>query len=504
MKKLIYNHTEENLKRTFAWSSSWYHPYESAWSIFHKFMFANKVTINDLFKIFGSESIQNKRSNVWSKKDGDLFTLEGFDEKRLQDILGFNLKANIIEESATILKILFQKHQYKVFYIDTFRFCPECIKIGYHSTFHQFKLFNTCPLHNKPLSSICPSCGGGWKNEYNLIKNEIKHPFQCQCGFLFINEDMARMFAKTWSSNSHDIRDSSLVTRLFELNAHSEKTKRIHISDCIDLTNYENPFEYLYLTVNSKEENTKHIVYKSSKNINKIKCLDKKLLSKYIFTPRHKRPNKELYFTLKATYKSIARHFRKTILKDHKKCIKSYNRSFTHSESICPFVSAYAHWRGHIEDHEINWHVHTYRKRKIAENQVDFYTRSDSDYFFNIYIELMTGLYNEKDETIYGNEPSILHYVSPDNLTITKYTFNRLFAHLLHNYLLNWLIVAHNDMGKSVHYFYSRPFMKYKNLPFYTIVYPFKDNEAAEFHIWPNKDKTIENILKKLKCPNNS
>src|ERR1035437_9692216 len=40
------------------------------------------------------------------------------------------------------------------------RYCPDCMKTGFHSILFQFPLFSRCPEHNVPLIERCPSCGG--------------------------------------------------------------------------------------------------------------------------------------------------------------------------------------------------------------------------------------------------------------------------------------------------------------------------------------------------------
>ncbi|WP_373460098.1 IS3 family transposase [Paenibacillus sp. V4I7] len=35
--------------------------------------------------------------------------------------------------------------------------CPDCMKMGYHSWLHQFALVHNCPIHQTNLINACPS-----------------------------------------------------------------------------------------------------------------------------------------------------------------------------------------------------------------------------------------------------------------------------------------------------------------------------------------------------------
>jgi hypothetical protein len=501
MVKSIINYTNSEPKITYTWNSNWYHRYESAWSIFHKFMYANEIGLTELFKIFGEKDIQNKKSKIWSGKDGDLFWLKAFDEQKLKNILGMNLREYNFMDLNAILSVFEAYNVHQLFYGQPLRFCPTCIQTGYHSIFHQFKLFNICPLHKAPLTNSCPGCDSSFPNEYNLVRNDIKHPFKCRCGYSLIDISMKRKFAKIWDSDSFLIDKTELVIKLLSLKRRSGKVNRMHISDQIDLNEYVNPFDNLHSVLAPSSDETKHIVIKSREGINKIRDLDKKQFSKYLFTTKHNSPNIELHYSMEATYKSIARRIRKTFFKKHKQCIKDHERNIS-DQGICPYVYAYAHWRGHIENLNYYWHIHSYKKRRIIDQEIDFYSRADSNYLYSVYKELVSAIYKENNKLIYDTDPYILQYINEENLTTTKYIINRLFSHLLVNYFINWLEVAKSKAEKRIVYF-NTPFRNYKGIPFYLFVYPTTDDHAAEFHFWPEKNKLLSSIPKDLKCPNN-
>lgn len=62
-----------------------------------------------------------------------------------------------------------------------FRYCPMCLRTGYHTLLHQLPWFNTCPWHACALRTGCFKCGApvatmaDWALDANLRCNACKH-----------------------------------------------------------------------------------------------------------------------------------------------------------------------------------------------------------------------------------------------------------------------------------------------------------------------------------------
>jgi len=99
----------------FTWDHSWIFDYESAWSVFEKFKFFNSFSDADLFRLFGTEVIKQKKSKTWSKKNRDLYSLNAFDDFFTNHILGISIKevTKVINEGgdAMCIKSSFGKKQ---------------------------------------------------------------------------------------------------------------------------------------------------------------------------------------------------------------------------------------------------------------------------------------------------------------------------------------------------------------------------------------------------------
>ena len=83
-----------------------------------------------------------------------------------------------------------------LYFHNILRICPECIKIGYHSIFHQFSLVHRCPFHNVSLVEGCPKCSKVMY--YTLSDKETKEPFRCKCGHLLFSLENGQRYPSAW------------------------------------------------------------------------------------------------------------------------------------------------------------------------------------------------------------------------------------------------------------------------------------------------------------------
>lgn len=70
---------------------------------------------------------------------------------------------------------------------DSLRYCPACIRIGYHPQLHQLPWFARCPWHGLRLRTACPSCGG-----VIAVSSDANRPLlTCSCGHDLLDERSA-------------------------------------------------------------------------------------------------------------------------------------------------------------------------------------------------------------------------------------------------------------------------------------------------------------------------
>lgn len=124
------------------WDKSWVRPYESIWSILNTYKAVNVISdYRTLMKVIGIDP--NARVTH------DYFISYGIFcnvSNKINDI--DNILSNFIPEwYKPQLEEITNKKDISDFFSDKISYCPECIKNGYHSIFHQLKGISKCPLH---------------------------------------------------------------------------------------------------------------------------------------------------------------------------------------------------------------------------------------------------------------------------------------------------------------------------------------------------------------------
>lgn len=60
---------------------------------------------------------------------------------------------------------------------DYFRYCPKCLKRGYHGVLHQLEPLQQCPVHGSWLETECANCHQ--PSPYRLNARLLDAPFRC-------------------------------------------------------------------------------------------------------------------------------------------------------------------------------------------------------------------------------------------------------------------------------------------------------------------------------------
>jgi len=135
------------------------------------------------------------------------------------------------------------------------------------------------------------------------------------------------------------------------------------------------------LSVILNEGNTlsSHVVIRSAKNIlrygnhlNKYLELssamneDYSLRNEKIYDRFQYKIHDKIYWSTVATIKGIANRLRKTVMKDHRQCIKDFRYK---DEPYCPFAYAYIFWRKFSENYKSYWEIDNgFRPRRSIDN----------------------------------------------------------------------------------------------------------------------------------------
>ena len=138
----------------FAWPQVGARPFESLWSLTHRFLWLNAPNWPDLEQSFGCPALHPFSLlyglRILSPNDRGRVS---FDRARLAGALGLRSShwwsATVAWLRGTLVDDVIAEPRY----------CPACLKAGYHTVAFQLPCVESCPLHGCPLSQGCPECG---------------------------------------------------------------------------------------------------------------------------------------------------------------------------------------------------------------------------------------------------------------------------------------------------------------------------------------------------------
>jgi hypothetical protein len=137
-------------KLDWTWHSEWILHGDSMAGILSRFVFANALNGRLLKELITATSVMQPLGNPLY-----LFSTPRNDWKRFCSAIS-------LSESAlrtALLGDLLEALRWSPVVSQRFRFCPECLRFGYHARYFQILALATCPIHEAPLLDKCPSCG---------------------------------------------------------------------------------------------------------------------------------------------------------------------------------------------------------------------------------------------------------------------------------------------------------------------------------------------------------
>lgn len=352
-------------KKEFVWNRNWIHSYISNWCIFERFKFSNALSNYDILNIFGNEHIHTiKHIANAGYYVRDLTSLAGIDEKKSIDLLGVNLNRRDTLVLKKFEPLIGTSHNY--FINKHVTYCPNCIKSGFHSIFHQLNLFKNCIFHpNTALIDSCEKCDT-LLGEY-LLSNNPNPPFTCKCGTSLLDSANVISIFNSWKKK-FTIKDKELLS-LLTIYKHQKATPVIihpqrifRMDEGYDQSALFLLIEYTknyYLNTDLNDSEVLKMEY--SQNSLSSKNSFKEALNIYNNTFEYRNrfhtfeeKDKidamlfEIYIHSRNIYKAIKRYLIKTFLKKHKNCIH-LNNELLESKKSCKFSTAFTFWREEFE-----------------------------------------------------------------------------------------------------------------------------------------------------------
>jgi len=150
--------------RGYAWFPQYIYPWESQWSLLHKFARWNVLGVQALYRAVGRGI--NVTVNLMSGQfidEGKFASATGMSSDDVRNSLCTNY---LLPGDRSLI-------------VPSLRFCPDCLALGYHSVVHQFLLFDKCLVHGLELQTGCPGCHALISTE--MTGSNLKRCFRCPC-----------------------------------------------------------------------------------------------------------------------------------------------------------------------------------------------------------------------------------------------------------------------------------------------------------------------------------
>jgi len=496
----------------FTWSTDWIQEYESPWGILEKFKYANAIDGNTVLGLIGNENVKQLK-NISSARSvhRNLIHFPSIDPKMTENILGINL----LEYHDTLIdKLIHLVPQIKYvgnYFKNNLSYCPICLRRGYHSIFHQIRLFEYCAFHpDQKLIDRCPQCKKAML-EY-LINKGNNEAYRCSCGYCFLDSENIRSIFLSWKIQPKI--QYKIINSWIKLPRH--KIHKYYINYPFD--NYKKYYklennETNYLTWIPKvlivafneeglDNNNEIVKISSNKGIFKIKN-DYPLLKEHYmeafsyrflhfkFTEKNKVDSIffEIYKQTRITYKAITRYILRKIIRKHSICVKIFNKAHQNGD-VCPHAFAFVLWRMECEGKnsfsEIETHI------KISETY-DFECIKERFSTF-LHGAFMTHLEELLNPTNKDQEFNFLNC----NIASMNYIVNRIISHLLIERYIKWLEVV--QQPKKFKLIYPDD-----NIPMYIVKIPQNMNEEINFYFPNDRINYMKNVIKDINnqttCP---
>lgn len=392
------------------WRKEWIRPYESAWSVFEKFSYANIINKSLILRTFGTEEVLSIKNNHLGNHVRDLLTLNGLDELKVTNQFQLNvhsLTRGVIQNLLLPLGNTARKEEWFSLHI---RWCPKCILNGYHSLMHQFTLFEICPFHNEPLKDACPACRQ--KTPYILSDTYMSSAFTCKCGYQYA--DLSTRWLK-WEVDTSKFINTEIAKWIGPEHLKTSNERFIYVPENLN-------FNMLNQVTEKGKGNpfneSSFFTYKIDPSGDALK--DKVLENLY----------EEIFMDNRQIFKAIDKHIKKTY-RLHLHCIKRLQLLLKEEQDdfppICPIAYAYVFWK------------------QSSLSLPNFYgplqgvpNRGKEKRQFNVvsllYIERLSHLFRAANKTL-----SYFGSVDGDAL---RWIINKTTAYQLYQLFINWLDFA--------------------------------------------------------------
>lgn len=443
------------------WRKEWATKFISPWGIFERFKLANYATSKDIFVVFGTDEAN---TNVHKKIYLNLIDFKGLLHDKLMATFGpaiFDSTRILINQFILPLNQGSFNHCYMR---EQLSYCPECLKTGYHSIFHQFIFLDTCPMHEISLQFLCPECRRHMR--YELSHDTRIKPFHCKCGAPLSGEIVSTNFLSLWSDANTKILNQNLSTWIGLDQSKLDQLSKLILLPSLDtkIKQGRGVLEVGLVSVGASNlaqredawgRVTSRILMKTRPVIPKTKWFDKR---RYYLSNTIKKPNdlkinniildqigfeRYAYLCLYQFYKAIVRHIKNTQIKGHISCISSYVKR-KHTFDACYYARAYIRLRQELECKSDPTEI----DNSISKN-TGFSGESPIPSFFSIlYNPLLFRVLTSKPfKEIFGDLEKVNE--KPEWWSAAIQILSRPFCHTIIQKYYDWLEIVKKDCSQT-------------------------------------------------------
>lgn len=319
----------QNKQRKHTWIPKLIAPRESQWSILGKFVAWNALTSRQLNQLVSSLKCSYNPINLATTQFLDVnkfYSLTGVTYQQIQE----SLPAHYTPEGwgSTLI-------------CNTLRYCPQCIRGGYHSAIYQVGLITSCPIHEVPLIDVCDQCGS--KIEVTTSRSNLNTAYRCgsclnvfcditMVGKLVQRQQVCNRIVEKVGAELEELMDETRGRRVYwgkgQSMVESAQLTYSCYAECLqEIKKYSG-----------------NIPIKEAVNIGRHLDWDLTRVKPLI--------------TLWPIYKTLRRYIRRKILNKHRKCAQilfslgeAYEGLSLERPLMCAISHAYIMWRMYWEQH---------------------------------------------------------------------------------------------------------------------------------------------------------
>lgn len=181
---------------TYVWKSDWIWAYESIWGTIEKFKYANALCNSDIYKLVRARTPRST-FYIYPSMYASNNTIE---RSSLTDLLCNDIFHTTAIQLKELMGPLYNACDIRKYMTEKWRYCPECIKTGYHSMYHQISFLDRCIFHDIELKNKCPSCQK--ESSYVMEYRGTEQAFKCTCGYDYLLGISPLELFKVWKRAS--------------------------------------------------------------------------------------------------------------------------------------------------------------------------------------------------------------------------------------------------------------------------------------------------------------